>query len=145
MRQASRHLSQLYNAALAPVGISVNQYAMLVRTGRSGPCSIRELAATLVMDRSTLGHLLRPLEARGLVVLAASPADRRRRLLSLTPAGAALLETARPHWAAAQHRFAAAYGHDAAGRLRSMLGDVVALRLEPAAAESDTPSPPLDV
>jgi DNA-binding MarR family transcriptional regulator len=50
------------------------------------------------MDRTTLTAALKPLERRGLVTVAADPDDRRSRLLTLTPAGLALLARAMPVW-----------------------------------------------
>lgn len=140
LRQATRHVSQAYDAALAPAGISVNQYAILVRLGRIGPCAIPVLADRLVMDRSTLGHLLRPLAERGLVSLAASDLDRRRRTLDLTPDGRALIARAQPLWQAAQDRFEAAYGPQAARDLRAMLETVTRTPLEPASGAAAPPA-----
>ncbi len=49
------------------------------------------VAALLGMDRTTLTATLKPLGRRGLITVAADPADRRSRLLSLTPDGHAVL------------------------------------------------------
>ena len=56
------------------------------------------VASLLAMDRTTLTAALKPLERRGLVEIAADPADRRGRLLKLTPDGLALLAAAVPIW-----------------------------------------------
>ena len=121
LRQASRHVTRFYDDALAPLGIGVNQYSILANLERLGPSPIQELARHLVMDRSTLGHLLRPLEARGFVRLAVPDQDRRRRLLSLTAAGQAHLGAARPVWARAEKRFETVFGHGEAQSLRTLL------------------------
>ena len=134
LRQASGRVSQHYDTALGPVGISVNQYAILRRIDEGGPLTIHALAARLVMDRSTLGHLLRPLQARGLTRLGASSQDRRRREAALTHEGAALLARARPLWQAAQDRFERAYGTQEADLLRAALRLAADVRLEPAGA-----------
>jgi DNA-binding MarR family transcriptional regulator len=121
LRQAARRVTRLYDEALTPVGIGVNQFSILSRIARIGPSSVQELAQTLVMDRSTLGHLLRPLEERGLVKLSVSPEDRRGRVVMLTAAGKALLSQAHPLWERAQRRFKASFGRDPAARLRQTL------------------------
>src|SRR5271154_194165 len=105
LRQAARRVTKLYDEALAPAGLGLNQYAILARLSRVGPGAIQDLAQLLVMDRSTLGHLLRPLETRGLVRLDVSERDRRSRTVALTAAGTALVARTRPLWAAAQRRF----------------------------------------
>jgi len=84
---------------------------------------MKDLAAKLVMDRATLGHNLRPLEARGLVAIAPGK-DRRGRMVSLTDEGAALLRRAAPLWRAAQQRFEEGIGRDDAQALRAALGRV---------------------
>ena len=133
LRQAARHASKLYDDALAPSGLSVNQYSILARLGRIGPSTIGELAARLVMDRSTLGRLLRPLAKRGLVRLQVSKRDRRRRALALTPPGTALVAAPRPLWAEAQRHFERTIGVEDARLLRAMLKRVETAPFKPAA------------
>ena len=124
LRQAARDVTKLYDEALGPVGLGLNQYAILSKLERSGSRTICDLAARLAMDRSTLGHLLRPLEKRGLVRLDAPEEDRRSRVVALTPAGTALVAKARPLWDKAQHRFERAFGAEAALGLRAVLKQV---------------------
>jgi DNA-binding MarR family transcriptional regulator len=102
----------------------VNQYSILIRLRRVGPSTIQDLARLLVMDRSTLGHLLRPLEKRGLVRLQVSEQDGRSRVIALTPAGRAIVAKGRPLWAKAQQRFARAFGETDALDLRRVLKQV---------------------
>lgn len=127
MRQASRHLTRLYDDALAPTGIGLNQYAILNAVD-VGPQSIRTLAERLVYDRSTIGHLLRPLQAKGLLRIERSQGDGRRRVVSLSSAGAALLAAARPHRERAEQGFDDAYGARAAADLRAALVEVTKVR-----------------
>jgi DNA-binding MarR family transcriptional regulator len=131
LREATRHVTKLYDDALAPAGLGLNQFSILARLNRVGPHPIRALARLLVTDRSTLGHLLRPLERRGLVTIDVSETDRRSRIVALTAAGRALLAEARPLWAVAQERFAATYGTAEAEALRQMLERVVQTDFSP--------------
>ena len=124
LRQAARRVTRLYDDVLAPTGLGVNQYSILARLGRVGPSRIQDLARLLVMDRSTLGHLLRPLEKRGLVRLQVSKQDGRSRVAALTPAGRAALAKGRPLWDSAQRRFARAFGAKTAVDLRTVLKQV---------------------
>ncbi len=124
LRRAARHVTRFYDSELAATGLGVNQYSILVRLSRVGPSAIRDLARWLVMDRSTLGRLLRPLAKRGLVGLDVSQQDRRRRAVTLTPAGRALVVECRPLWAVAQRRFESKFGEQAALNLRTMLKQV---------------------
>jgi DNA-binding MarR family transcriptional regulator len=124
LRQAARRVTRLYDDALAPAGLGVNQFSILARLSLVGPSMIQDLAQLLVMDRSTLGHLLRPLEKRGFVKLEVSEQDRRGRMVTLTQAGKAAVAKARPRWAAAQRRFESTFGKDAALELRNVLKEI---------------------
>jgi DNA-binding MarR family transcriptional regulator len=129
LRQATRHVTQFYDAALAPAGLGLNQYSILSRLDRFGPMGIQALAALLVMDRSTLGHLLRPLEGRALLTLQMGQEDRRSRIVALTDVGSALLATARPLWVAAERHFESRFGAEASRNLRATLKQVTATDL----------------
>src|ERR1700751_330131 len=62
------------------------------------PPTMGELAETLVLDRSALGHNLRPLEHDGPVAVVAGDNDRRRRRVVLTTRGRAKFGQARRAW-----------------------------------------------
>src|SRR3954453_16139889 len=89
IRQAARHVTQFYDQLFAPVGLRATQFAILSRLRRQGPMTINALAALLVMDRTTLGRNLRPLQRDELIEVVPSPVDRRRRKLCLTASGLA--------------------------------------------------------
>jgi DNA-binding MarR family transcriptional regulator len=124
LRKASRRISQFYDAALAPVGIKSTQFSILAEVERgsaAGSLSMCELAAAMVMDRSTLGHNLRPLERDELLILRPSLADRRKRYVELTRKGKALLQRARHSWRRAERRFENIFGKKPAAELRAVL------------------------
>jgi len=125
LRQAARRVTTFYDAALAPLGLRVSQFSILARLDQDGPHGIQALAAELVMDRTTLGRNIRPLERDGLLCAVADPADRRTHVLSVTPRGAELVAAAWPAWAAAQAGFEARFGAEPAARLQSALRGVV--------------------
>ncbi len=126
LRQAARRATQFYDHALAPSGLRVTQYPILAWLAGSGPMTLKALAEKMVMDRATLGHNVRPLQARGLVALAVG-ADRRSRLVELTDAGRSVLESARGMWRDAQRSFERSFGAQEAAALRAALGRVAAM------------------
>jgi DNA-binding MarR family transcriptional regulator len=126
LRQASRHVSQIYESHLAAEGLRASQYSILSTLGRGGPIAIGALARTMVMDRTTLGRALRPLERDGLLEIAPGP-DGRTRSLRLTPAGEAKLAAAAVKWRQAQAEFEAAFGAQPAAELRATLRQVITL------------------
>jgi DNA-binding MarR family transcriptional regulator len=125
LRQATRRVTQLYDRALAPVDLRATQYSLLSQIDALGPIALNPLAETLVMDRATLGHNIRPLEARGLLQVAVGE-DRRSREISLTQAGHDLLLKARKLWRLAQQSFENEMGRDTATSLRGLLHRVAA-------------------
>src|SRR5258706_15979523 len=80
-----------------------------------------ELASAMVMDRSTLGHNLRPLERDELVVLRQARHDRRKRYVELTRKGKSLLPRAQRLWRRAENRFERIFGKDPAAELGGVL------------------------
>jgi DNA-binding MarR family transcriptional regulator len=126
LRKASRHMTLFYDAALEPSGLRSTQFAMLTEIHRRGDAApaIGDLAAALVMDQSTIGQNLRPLQRDGLVTLERDEADRRSRLVKLTRAGRSRLTDARPLWLAAQEKFENGFGKRAAAELRNLLVDI---------------------
>jgi len=125
MRQAARHVTSLYDRCLAPLGLRVTQYSILRRLAAGAPRGINELAAEMVMDRTTLGRNIRPMERQGWLTIGPHPDDRRARALSITQAGLDLLAPARARWREAQARFETGYGASPAASLRDALRKVV--------------------
>lgn len=125
IRQAARHVTAFYEQLFAPVGLRATQYAILSHLRRGGPMTINALAAALVMDRTTLGRNILPLQRDGLIEVVASPADRRRHELRLTEAGRSRQQAATECWAQAQQQFQEIFGEDRTLALRGLLRDVV--------------------
>jgi DNA-binding MarR family transcriptional regulator len=126
VRAAARHVSQLYDQFLAPTGLRTSQFSILAKLKQKGSVTINVLAEDMVMDRTTLGRNILPLERDGLIRIETTAADRRAKELHLTRAGAKRLEAARKGWSAAQARFETALGTERAAELRQLLKAVVA-------------------
>jgi DNA-binding MarR family transcriptional regulator len=124
LRQAARRVTQIYDRSLAPTGLRTTQFSILALLWRNGPTTINALAAALVMDRTTLGRNVQPLERDGLLEIRAGD-DRRSRELHLTPSGRERLGAAAPRWKAAQAQFEASFGPERAQELRRLLRAVV--------------------
>ena len=130
LRQAARHVTQFYDRFLAMAGLRTTQFSILAKLRRLGSMTISALAADLVMDRTTLGRNLQPLEREGLVAVVTGRADRRSREVRLTDAGAERLRTAVDGWLEAQAGFEAAFGEQRSAELRALLHAVSASELE---------------
>jgi DNA-binding MarR family transcriptional regulator len=124
LRQAARHVSQIYDKHLGRAGLKTTQYSILAKLNRLGPLSINELAKSMVMDRTTLGRAIRPLERDKLLAIGDGH-DGRMRSLKLTAAGQARLKAAAAKWRAAQTKFEMAFGVPDAAAMRTVLRRVV--------------------
>ncbi|MVA98482.1 MarR family transcriptional regulator [Nitratireductor sp. CAU 1489] len=100
VQRAARALARHFDEVLRPYGLSNGQFSLLMALNRPEPPRIKDVAATLAMDRTTLTAALKPLERRGLASSAVDPADRRNRVLRLTESGRATLAAAVPAWRA---------------------------------------------
>jgi DNA-binding MarR family transcriptional regulator len=124
LRKATRRVTQLYDAALAPCGLGVSQRSVLVHIERAGHPTMTELAQAMVLDRSALAHNLKPLERDGYVVQTRDALDGRSRRVELTPAGRAKLTESNRLWRTAQSCFEEVYGAERAAVLRLALADI---------------------
>jgi DNA-binding MarR family transcriptional regulator len=132
LRQAARHVTQFYDQCLVPAGLRTTQFSILAKLKGLGPMTINALAEAMVMDRTTLGRNIRPLERERLIAVRKGRADRRSKELHLTDAGAARLRAAAKGWAEAQARFERVFGRERAAGLRALLRVVAESDLDPA-------------
>jgi DNA-binding MarR family transcriptional regulator len=126
LRQAARHISKIYDSYLASEGLRTTQYSILAKLNRLGPLSINELAKSMVMDRTTLGRAIRPLQRDRLLTIGAGE-DGRTRSLRLTASGEARLKGATAKWREAQKEFEMKFGARDAVELRGILERVVSV------------------
>jgi DNA-binding MarR family transcriptional regulator len=134
VRSAARHISQFYDQLLAPSGLRGTQFSILAKLKRVGPLTINALASEMVMDRTTLGRNILPLERDGLIRIETAANDRRAKQLQLTKAGEKRLQAAVKGWTEAQDRFESTFGPKRAADLRSMLRAVSAADFSASAA-----------
>ena len=126
LRAASRHVSQMYDDALAPLDLTITGYSLLAKIDALSAPSMNELADAAVMDRSTLSRNLKPL-LDGKLIAMATGEDRRRKQFSLTAKGSTRLTAAYPLWRETQQRFKSSYGATESQALASLLGRTLAV------------------
>jgi DNA-binding MarR family transcriptional regulator len=127
VRRAARSLTDLYDAAIRPVGLKITQFSVLRTVARMGPVNITSLAAEMALDRSTLGRNLGVLARERLVSITGGD-DLRERTVALTPRAQRLLEKAVPLWERAQRRVDILLGKDGVAALFSLLAKFEELR-----------------
>jgi DNA-binding MarR family transcriptional regulator len=97
-QRAARALARRFDEVLRPVGLTNQQFSLLMALNQPEPPSMAPVARLLAMDRTTLTAALKPLEKRDLIAVESAPKDRRSRRLLLTKAGHAVLLSALPIW-----------------------------------------------
>ena len=137
VRSAARHVSQFYDQFLAPIGLRTTQFSILAKLKRRGPLTINALANDMVMDRTTLGRNMLPLERDGLIRIGQIASDRRAKELRLTNAGEKRLQAALKAWSQAQVQFETTFGTKRATELRALLRSVVASEFTSAAQSAE--------
>jgi DNA-binding MarR family transcriptional regulator len=126
IRQASRAVTQIYDAAFAPIGLTGKQFTLLTAISRMGEPTITRLGEGLVTDRTTLTRNLAPLEREGLVKIEVG-SDRRSRIVKITARGSERLSKAYPLWKRTQARIVRAMGEPRWKNLLDHLSEVTAI------------------
>ncbi|MGH6740714.1 MAG: MarR family winged helix-turn-helix transcriptional regulator [Bradyrhizobium sp.] len=103
VQRAARALARRFDAAFRPVSLTNGQFSLLTSLNRPEPSGMADVASLLAMDRTTLTAALKPLRRRSLLTITPDPADRRARLMTLTPKGRRVLARAVPIWKRTHH------------------------------------------
>jgi MarR family transcriptional regulator, lower aerobic nicotinate degradation pathway regulator len=83
---------RLVNEALAQEGVRKYHFRVLVALSDDGPLSQAELGRRLAIDRSDMAAVVAELEQRELLARTRDDRDRRRNVVTITPAGEAALQ-----------------------------------------------------
>ena len=108
-RATARTVTRYYNACFKPLGLTAEQFSLLVGIGAAEGTTLVDLALGAGVDATTLSRNVRNLEKRGLVSAEGGrgPAGKR---LSLTKSGRRLMVKASPVWTSAKTELARRMG-----------------------------------
>jgi len=95
-RRCSQSAGGFFEQACRDLGLTTGQYDVLFVLAQEASVDQDRLALLLGQDRSTTGVLAANLERKGLISREVKPADRRKRILTLTREGAKILKKAEP-------------------------------------------------
>ncbi len=101
LRLIARKVTEQYEAALAPTGLTSPQFTLLVALELRGPVSLSDLARHFDTDRTTLYRNAKPLLKQKLIGEAPEP-NGRTKAFELTERGRTVLIKALPLWRKAQ-------------------------------------------
>jgi DNA-binding MarR family transcriptional regulator len=99
LRRAGQRHAHIFAEGM-PNGLTPTQWAALVKLAELGPLSQNLLGRETAMDAATIKGVVDRLLRRALVSTAPDPADARRMLVSLSPAGREAVEQGVAHAAA---------------------------------------------
>jgi DNA-binding MarR family transcriptional regulator len=111
--------------ALTAHDLKPRQFQILDLLADRGPVGQRELGETMAIDHSILVTMLNPLEAAGLIERKRSGTDRRRHVVTITPAGKRRLTSAAQAQREAEDALFASLTEQQRNQLRDLL---IALR-----------------
>lgn len=120
LRRASNAVTDIYNRSLQPIGLSVNQYSLLINISRLEPCSVSDLANYVGLERTTLVRSLKPLFKMA-YIQDISEANQRNRQLKVTKSGEQVLKQAVLLWETAQTEIEQKIGKEKIAQLSEIL------------------------
>ena len=115
-RATARAITRYYNACFKPLGLTAEQFSLLVGIGASEGATVVDLAVSAGVDATTLSRNVQNLESRGLVY-AEGGRGRAGKRLNLTHSGRHLMADAFPVWKSAKLELSRHMGDE---RLRSV-------------------------
>lgn len=124
LRKASRAVTQVFDEILRPSGIRATQLPVLVTLYTRQYSTVGRVAGELVMDRTSLTRLLKPLQNGGFIKSSRGK-DRRTRQVSLTTLGRQTVVNTIPLWEKAQAHIVTKLGERRWRRLHADLATVV--------------------
>ena len=99
-QRAARRLARRFDAMFRPLGITNNQFSLMMPLNAPPPMSLGQLSEFLGMDQTTISATLKGLERDGLIEVRRDDRDKRIRRPTLTAKGHAVLHAALPIWRA---------------------------------------------
>ena len=121
LRRAARALTQRYEKALEPAGLSATQLTILQVLARVGEVTQGKLGEMLAMDSTSLTRTLAVMRKKGNEWIAERRGeDRRERWLRLSAAGVKQLRRAEPVWEEVQSQMQRELGEEDCNHLMQL-------------------------
>ncbi len=125
LRMASRVITQLYDVALAPTGLSAGQFSMLHEIAcRKEGISVSQLAKATMMDQTTATRNLSVLEKREWILIQPAQKDGRKKIVQISDRGRHVLKEARPYWESMQEQVNVKLGEASFRTLLQLLDEI---------------------
>jgi DNA-binding MarR family transcriptional regulator len=129
IRRAARALTQRYDEALRPLGLTITQFTILQALSLAGEITQGTLGEILAMDSTTLTRTLGVMNRQGWIKKN-SGTDRRERRLRLTGVGKSEFNRAVPHWQRTQEAIRVGLGKRRWDDLTELINDTTLMIAE---------------
>jgi len=120
LRRVANAMTAMYDMFLEPIGLSVNQYSLLLNIDQLEMCSVSDLATCVGLERTTLVRTLKPLFDQALIE-DISDVTTRNREIQVTSKGKELLAQGKPLWEKAQNEIEQKLGEHHIAKLSEIL------------------------
>ena len=124
LRKASRIVTQYFDDSMRSIGLRGTQFTLLANAFAYSPITVTRMSEIMVIDRTTLGRNLLPMEKRGLIKVESGD-DRRTRIVKITDAGKRKLTEAYPLWKETQENIKQKMGLENWGSMISNISNLV--------------------
>ena len=129
IRRAARAITQRYDEALRPLGLTITQYTILQALSLAGDITQGRLGEILAMDSTTLTRTLSVMNRRGSIAKVYGT-DRRERRLRLTRVGKSEFNRALPQWQSTQEDVRDQFGKERWDDLMKQMNDITSVIAE---------------
>lgn len=126
VRRAARALTQRYDEALRPLGLTITQFTILQALSLIGEPTQGQLGEILAMDSTTLTRTLDIMNRNGWIAKHYGT-DRRERRLRLTRAGEVEVNRTIPYWRSTQESLRVRLGKQRWDELTKLVNDTTAI------------------
>lgn len=121
IRLLNRVVTGIYDRALRPLGIKVNQASILVIVSLSGETTPSDIGRTLRMEKSTISRNIERMRSKGWIEVGRGE-DGISQLISVTPKGRELLAAVHTLWSQAQKMTSEYLGEDGVQAIHLLIG-----------------------
>jgi DNA-binding MarR family transcriptional regulator len=129
IRRAARTITQRYDEALRPIGLTITQFTILQALSLAGDITQGRLGEILAMDSTTLTRTLGLMNREGWIAKVYGT-DRRERRLRLTRVGKAEFTRALPYWRKSQEGLRVRLGKKRWDDVTELTNDITSLMAE---------------
>jgi len=119
VRLLNRVITNIYDRALQPLGIKINQANILTMLSLSDNASSTDIAMVLSMEKSTVSRTVDRMRKNGWISVAGH-GDGPSQVVSVTPLGRKLMTAAHAQWEKAQKQAAEFLGEEGVAAVRRL-------------------------